>query len=108
MNIQQTQARPFTPNRLTAAPRNEAAPAGSQDLVEIGQSNREMMDSNSMGKAIGGMIGVGVGLAGGLAVGGIGGSMILNSMGHPVLGVVVGMLGVGLAGAAIGGYIGAR
>ena len=82
-------------------------PGRPEDLVSISGQKEEMFDGQLMGKMLGGMIGAGVGFAGGAVVGGIGGTAIGNYFGHPILGVTLGLIGCGLAGAAIGAKMGA-
>lgn len=89
-------------------PKQQVQVASQDDLVTIGQNQRPMGDYDAVGKLLGGLFIGGIGLAAGLAVGGIGGSMLGAHYGHPVMGVALGMVGCGLVGGAIGASIGSR
>lgn len=89
-------ATPARPQGLPQA-RTSVETAPQQDLIDIGNSNKEMFDSREMGKmlfaCVGGIVGAGVGGT----VGGIAGASAWG---------LGGGIGMAVAGVAIGGAAG--
>jgi hypothetical protein len=108
MQIQSYSQPMATPNRLLSSRDSGFQPGSPEDLVTVSGQSQEMFDAGMAGKLMGGMIYGVVGFAGGAVVGGIGGTALGNSFGHPMLGVTVGLIGCGLLGGAVGAYLGSR